>query len=301
MTSWSRSIRLTVGEPGPFGQLGGVVIDTDSLRCRFSIERDEKPWPNSAEIRIWNLNEAHRDQLAAHHGVPCLLEAGYQDSRALIFEGMLREAKSEHSGTDWITTVSGGDGELDKDGEPIASKRLQRTWKRGTPCVQIVKDFAKAMNVEPGNAAIGGAAAKLTTGVAIAHAFSVDGPILDELIYFMRSVGLTWSIQDGAFQVRIAEVPASVGPLISSLTGLIGRVTSEPRKILRENSITREEETTEWEMHAGTCLLLPGLRPGYGFALESKAVTGTQLCTAVNHIGDTHGPEWHTNWESRNV
>lgn len=301
MTSWGRSIQLTVGEPGPFGQLGGVVIDTDSLRCSFAIEKDEKPWPNSATIKIWNLNQAHRDQLAAHHGVPCRLEAGYRDDRSLVFAGMLRRAKSEHDGTDWITTVSGGDGELDKDGEPLASKRLQRTWKRGTPCFQIVKDFATALNVEPGNTAIAAAAASLTTGQAIAHAFAVDGPIMDELVYFMRAAGLTWSIQDGALQVRVASAPASVGPLVSRFTGLVGRVSSEARKIVRENTLTKKEETAEWQMRMGTSLLLPGLRPGYGFALGSAEVTGTQLCTSVRHVGDTHGTEWYTHWESRDV
>jgi hypothetical protein len=299
-SQWMRLIKLSAGDPGPTG-LGGVTIESDSLRCSFEIERDEKPWPNSATTRIWNLNPGHRAELASMQGVPCTLEAGYRGKRSQLFDGMLREATNEHDSTDWITTISGGDGELDKDGEPIASKSISKTWAQNTPCIQIVKDFAAELNVDPGNAAIAGAAAKLTTGVALPFAFTVDGPILDELTYFMRSVGLTWSIQDGVFQVRVADAPANMGPLISPSTGLVGHVTKSTRKIERENQTTKEKELTTWQMAHGTCLLLPELKPGTGFALQSESATGVYLCTKVRHVGDTHGREWYTEWEARAV
>ena len=295
---WLRSIKLSVGDPGPIG-LGGVTIESDQLRCSFEVERDEKPWPNTATIRIWNLNSGHRAELADKQGIPCTLEAGYRDKRGQIFAGMLREARSTHDGPDWITEVTGGDGELNTEGDPIASLSIHKTWSRGTPCLQVLKDFVKEMKIEEGNAALGGAAAALTTGAALSHAFTVDGPILDELTYFMRSVGLAWSIQDGAFQVRLADVPASTGPLISPLTGLVGHVTKSTRKIERENTITKEKELTEWQMAAGTCLLLPELKPGTGFVLNSETANGFYLCTKVRHLGDTHSTEWYTEWEAR--
>lgn len=295
---WLRSIKLSVGDPGTFG-LGGVTIDSDSLRCAFEIERDEKPWPNTATIRIWNLNKAHRNELVAMQGVPCTLTAGYEGARAVLFDGMLREAASAHEGTDWITTITGGDGELNKEGDPIASASIHKTWSKGTPCLQILKDFVAEMKLDEGNAGLAGAAAKLTTGVGLSHAFTVDGPILDELTYFMRSVGLAWSIQDGAFQVRLAAVPATTGALISPMTGLVGHVTKSTRKIERENERTKEKEITEWSMAAGTCLLLPALKPGAGFVLQSEAATGTYLCTQIRHVGDTHAGEWYTEFEGR--
>lgn len=299
-SQWMRAIKLSVGDPGPIG-LGGVTIESDSLTCSFEIDRDEKPWPNSARIRIMNLNPKHRAELADSQGIPCSLEAGYKKSLGQIFAGMLREASSTHDGTNWITEITGGDGELNSEGDPIASASIHKTWARGTPCAQIVKDFAAEMKVDAGNAAITGAAARLTTGAAIPHAFTIDGPILDELTYFMRSVGLAWSIQDGAFQVRLADVPASMGPLISPLTGLVGHVVKSTRKIERENTVTRQKELTEWQMAAGTCLLLPELQPGIGFLLNSEAATGVYLCTSVRHVGDTASREWYTHWEARSV
>jgi hypothetical protein len=295
---WLRSIKLEVGEAGPLG-VGGISIESESLRCAFEIDRDEKPWPNSATIRIWNLNPDHRAELAEQQGIRCRLEAGYQEQRGVLFDGFLREAPSEHDGTNWITECHAGDGELDKDGDPIAGASIHKTWSRGTPCAQILKDFVAEMNIDPGNTAIAGAAAAMTTGAAIPLAFTVDGPVLDELTYFMRSVGLAWSIQDGAMQVRVADVPADTGPLISPQTGLVGRVRKFTRKIERENTLSKKTELATWSMVSGTCLLLPELKPGIGFALTSDAATGAYLCTRVRHAGDTHAREWYTEFEAR--
>jgi hypothetical protein len=289
-TQWQRAIVLSIGS---------IQIDTDTLDVAFEIERDEKPWPNLARIQVWNLNPAHRAELAASQGVECRLEAGYVEGTGLLFSGRLREATSIADGVDWITTLESGDGELDSEGEPIASKSIRKTWARGTPCLQILKDFIAEMKVDEGNASVTGAAASLTTGAAISHAFAVDGPILDELTYFMRSVGLTWSIQDGAFQVRLADAPASVGPLITPSTGLVGRVTASTRKVERENQTTKEKELTTWQMAAGTCLLLPELRPGIGFTVDASTVSGAHLCTKVRHVGDTGASSWYTEWEGR--
>jgi hypothetical protein len=287
-TRWKRWISLDVGAaPGGFS-----LASTESLRVQFDIKRDEKPWPNTAELTVYNLNPDHRQYLGSLHGVPCKLHAGYEDGTGLLFDGMLREAKSTHNGTNWETHISAGDGELDLKGEPIAGKQIKMCWSRGTPLIAILQAFVTQLNISIGNAVAMGAAAKLPTGVALANAFSVDGPALDEFVYFMRSVGLPWSIQNGALQVRPAPaVPASMGPLIASSTGAIANVETSTQKVKRFAKIT------ELKVCSGKVLLLPELLPGQMFALKSVDVTGPVLCTDVHHAGDTHGTEWSTSWE----
>lgn len=301
-TQWLRSIDLQVGEGGPLG-LGGFALTSSStdptmLRVAFDIERDEKPWPNSAEIQIWNLTPEHREWLSAQRAVPCRLKAGYRGSLGLLFEGYLRDAISEHQGTDWITALTAGDGELNEDGEPLGGGSIRKTWKRGTPLVTIVKDFAKELKIGAGNSTIVGASAKLSTGFVLSHAFSVDGPVFDELEYFMRAVGLRWSIQDSALQLRVGDVPASIGPLVAPETGLVGHVSKTVKEVTRENTITKAKELTRLDMVEGTCLLLPELKPGVGFVLKSEAAVGTCLCTKATHRGDTFSREWYTQWEA---
>jgi hypothetical protein len=300
---WLRSIALDVGEGGPLA-LGGFALvssstDPQMLRVSFSVERDEKPWPNTAEIKLYNLNAEHRKYLAAQRAIPCRLKAGYQSgSLGTLFEGFLRDAQSRHDGTDWVTTLGAGDGELNKDGDPIAGGSIHKTWSRGTPLLTVLKDFCNELKIDLGNVTTAGAGAMLSTGVALSHAFTVDGPGLDELIYLMRSLGMPWSIQDGALQVRATpEVPAATGPLVAAATGLVGSVETSTRKVKRVNTLTKAAEQKELKICSGKCLLLPGLKPGQLFVLTSEAVTGPVLCTVVRHVGDTHGGEWYTEFE----
>ncbi len=286
---FDRAIALDVGT----GTDGFSLASTSSLRVTFSIERDEKSWPNAATIVIYNLNPQHRNALSTLQGVPCKLQAGYQDNMGTIFDGMLRDAISVHAAPYWITTISAGDGELDKKGEPIAGKTIKRTWSKGTPIIGILRDFATAMNVDLGNATTMGAAAKLPTGAALPFALGVDGPALDEFIYFMRSVQMPWSIQNGKLQVRPApEIPASTGILISKETGMIDVIATSVEKVKRFG------HTLHIKVCKGKCLLQASLIPGQMCLLKSSNVNGNILLTKVTQLGDTKGNEWYSEFEA---
>ena len=286
---WLRSIALDVGT----GSSGFALASTSSLRVVFEVERDEKPWPNTAKIQVYNLNPDHRRALSTLQDVPVKLQAGYQDGIGLLFDGMLRDVTSVHDSVDWITTLNTGDGERDRRGEPIAGKTIKQTWSKGTPLVSVLSAFATALNVDMGNVQTMGAAAKLPTGLALTHAFAVDGPALDELIYLMRSLQMPWSIQNGKLQVRPAPaVPASEGPLISTMTGLVGGNV----EISREK-VKRFGHTIDVKLCKGKCLLLPELKPGCMFVLDSQSVIGTVLATKIKHYGDTDGQDWYTEFE----
>jgi hypothetical protein len=300
---WIRSVNVELGEGGPLA-LGGFAVgatDAGSLRMTFRVERDEKPYPNSVRVQIYNLSPDHRKYLEDKQGIPCRITAGYRESDGVIFAGMLREAHSEHAGADWITTIEGGDGELNRDGDPLASGSISKTWKRGTPLAKVVQDFVKELKVDPGTSTIASAAASLITGPALAVALSVDGPILDEMTHFMRSVGLAWSVQDSALQVRVADAPSGIAPVISPLTGLVGTAEVRTRKITKRNPITKKKERTKVTVCTGKCLLLPGLLPGQQLIVQGTA-TGAPalyLCTSVRHVGDTHGTDWYTEFEGQ--
>ena len=300
MTQWLRALILDVGDPGPLG-LDGFRLQTSAnpnmLRVTFDIERDETPWPNTAAIEVYNLNADHRNELGSKRAVPCQLQAGYADASYGIFSGMLRSAGSTKQGTDWVTVLEAGDGELNKKGEPIASGSIHKTWSRGTPIVAIVQDFAHEMDVDLGNAAVVGASGSLTTGVALSHAFTVDGPILDEWVYFMRSIGVGWSIQDSALQLRLPDVPIPTAEIISPLTGLIGEIEIATLIIERENTITKRKEQTEKTVYSGACLLRPALVPGSLFVLQARNQAVPCVLHRVRHHGDTHGTDWYSEFE----
>lgn len=289
---WLRSFELELGASNPLGG-GGVKLeatDKGTLRCAFRIERDEKPWPNTAEIAVWNLNEAHRDYLESQSAVACRLTAGYRDNTGGIFFGALRTARTEREGPDLVTRLSAADGESGKDKKPITTARVRKTWSKGTPLAVVVTQMGEALQVEVGNLPALAPTALLPNGPILPFALSVDGPVLDEFTDIMRSVGIAWSIQDGALQLRAAEVPAGFVPLLSPMTGLVG----SPRL-----STEQDKDGNEFTQVNGRCLLLPGLVPGYQVVLQSDTATGLYLCTKVVHVGDTHTTEWYTEFEAR--
>lgn len=298
-----RAYTLQIGEADPLGLgTGGFSISSSSdrsLDLAFQIDRDERPWPNKAEIQIWNLNADHRQYLAKERGLPCRLEAGYRGSTGVIFDGFLRTGNSVKNGADWITTVSAGDGEVNKSGEPLASSFIRKSWPRGTPLIQIITDFADVLDVDFGNTRLVGAAAATRLGPALIHGLAVDGPVVDEWIYFTRSAGLKWSIQDGAIQLRAGGIPAGVVPLISADNGLIGRVATSTKIVRREDLIEKKIVVTETAVVQCEALLHPPLKPGYQFVLKSAEAVGTYLCTAVSHVGDTSGLSWYTRFEGQ--
>ncbi|MFA4972191.1 MAG: hypothetical protein WC683_06230 [bacterium] len=301
---WLRRFTLEVGE-GLLAAVTGVAIqsnDAGHLRVSFVVERDERPWPNQTQIKIWNLNPDHRKNLEGKRGIPVRLSAGYKDNQGTVFDGFLRDAVSTHDGEDWVTTITGGDGECNSKGEPLASGSISKTWKKGTPLATIALAFAKEMKVDLGASTAAAGAAKLLTGAAVMHAYTVDGPIVDEFIYFMRSVGLKWSIQNGALQIRVADAPAGIAPLISPFTGLLGSTSASTRKVQRTNQLTQKVELQEIAVLEGRCLLLPNLLPGQQLLVQSTAtgVPKPYLCTRVRQVGDTHGQEWYTEFEGNN-
>jgi len=298
---YDRTYVLSVGEADPLGLSGGFEAASSSagaLRLQFEVVKTELPWPNSGKVVIWNLNSDHRDYCASEQYLPCRLEAGYGGSRGTIIEGYVRQGVSVREGTDWLTTLELADGEVDKDGQILASKSIRKAWTRGTPVAKIITDFAQELNVDVGNAPVIAAAASLKSGPALLHGLAVDGPILDELTYLMRGLGLRWSIQDGALQLRIPDVPAGVlMDIISPFTGLVGHVTKSTRVVRRQNVLTKAEETKSVGVVEGTTLLLPGLSPGQQFVLQSEAAIGAYLCSQVKHHGDSRGPDWYTDFE----
>ena len=300
-TQFDRTYLLEIGEADPLGLTGAIAIASrteGALKIEFELEKTELPWPNSATIKVYNLTSAHREYLASEAALPCRLEAGYGASRGELFGGWVRRGVSVHDGTDWVTTLEAAEGEVDKKGDLLSAKSIRKSWKSGTPIAVVIRDFAKELNVDIGNLPAMAGAAAMRTGPVLLWGLAVDGPILDEWTALMRSVGLRWSIQGGAIQLRFPELPAGVlTEIISPFTGLVGHVTKATKKIRRQNTLTKKEEVQTIGTVEGTTLLLPSLTPGQQFILQSEQATGAYLCSAVKHVGDSRGTPWYTEFE----
>lgn len=251
------------------------------LRVTFDIERDTKPYPNNATISIYNLTRPSFEALASKPEITGRLEAGYEENIQQIFFGSLRRARTTREGTDWVTTCDLGDGEAE-----LAQATISKSWSKGTPIGTVLQDFAAALGLGLGNVAQF-LASQTAGGTILTQPLTVSGPVSEELSAFTRSVGLSWSIQDGALQLLDLAMPYAPGTavLLKPDTGLIGA----PRLDV--------DSDTKKTLCVARSLLQPELVPGSLFVVESEFVNGQFAARKTKHIGDTAGQDWYVDVE----
>lgn len=270
---WRRSYRLDFGSRRIESLKGSVA-----LSIGFEVKRKTDPWPNAAKIRIYNLSESTRDELHGLSAVSVRLEVGYQDFLQQIFFGSLRRIDSFKSQTEWLTEISGGDGE-----DKLAAARLYRSFPKGTRLFDVLDALVGALKLGKGNMASVGT---VLGPAKLSHGYTVTGTAAEELTQFTRSNGLVWSIQDGNFTLQEAgqPIPGTEGPRIAEDTGLIGSPKVDSKGIL-----------------TGTALILPGLLPGVPFRIESRRITADCLCTDTRHYGDSRGEPWYVEFKGKGI
>ncbi len=284
------------------------------LTFSFSVQRDKTLTPNNCNILLYNLSADTRAELeqlsggfgqgtalAQHErvhstaptkkprkpkagvaqapqdaGVTVRLEAGYGDHIGQIFFGVLRKVSSWRKGPDWLTQISGGDCE-----HSITTARISQTFPKGTPVASVVRALVKTLGVGDGglpnvlNAL--NEHGLLGAGTTLPKALTMHGDSATELEQFMRSCGMEWSLQDGAFYAGPAGTPTfpGEGPLLTPETGLVD-----------------EPQIDKYGKIVGKSLLNPDLLPGRVFRVESSRVRGNFLCEKTQHKGTSDGPEW---------
>ena len=288
MTAFQRAYKLSIGTV-EIDALAGVGLS--SLRILFAIQRDAKRNPNGAEIAVYNLTPSSQAALAKLSNVPVRLEAGYVGDTGVIFQGDLRSARTKREGTEFVTRVSGGDGEVS-----VRTARINRTFAAGTPIGAVIGDLGKALGVGRGNLDQFLGATLANGSQRLSRALTVRGSVFDEMECITRSCGLSWSIQDSALQLRQDGAPVGdrQGPLLRPDTGLIGEVQVE-------TVATAEPGFPAGGVKVcGLCLLRADLIPGVPFRVESKAYTGNLVAMATAADGDSHSTDsWRIDWTGR--
>ncbi len=250
------------------------------LDISFSIEKTLTREPNNCELKVWNLNDRNRKCLRDQKRIPVMLKAGYEDSLGLLFKGDLAEAFSLREGPDWITTIRSGDGL-----SAFQSARINKSFKAGTPIIDILKEVAKTLGISVGDAikrlegrAFPGASKTLTSGTAFSGSSCV------ELHKLCKSIGLEASIQDNVLQILISkEALEQTAVLLSPNTGLIDSPQVSNKGILRARSLLNHE-----------------LFPGRKVKVESGEIKEQLFrIERANYIGETFGQDWYVDIEAQ--
>lgn len=289
--------------PRLFGRTWNLRIadfQSTDIDFSFAIEKSLRHEPNKATITPYNLSAAHRRQIEqlnvytrpgatgtshAQGRIRVELEVGYQEARFLLFRGDLRTGLSERPG-EWQTKIEGEDG-----GRAILWARVNRSYQPGTPVATALRDCAEAMGVGVGNLAdysdvrLEGGSNLFTMGTVL------TGPAPDELHGLCRSLGLTYSVQNGVLQfirrgqaLQAQTVVLRSGTAQSAGTGLVEIPTRQPDGTIIVKA-----------------LIQPELYPGRQVQIDTDNVRGFYRIYKAKYAGDTSTPDWYVTLECREL
>jgi hypothetical protein len=291
MTAFDRTYRiLVVRQPdgGGFFDETGNAVEITQMRVTYTVEKHLNSNPNTAEVKIYNLNENTR-ALFDDRPLRVYLEAGYAGENRLLFVGDVRPGSgSELEGLEWVTTLKLRDG-----ARAYAAARVNRSYSPGTPIVSVLRDAARSMNLELPREI----AASPELAAQSASGETLSGFASDELTRLLAPYGYSWSIQNGKLLVlRDEQVIPGVERVIEQppIGGMVGTPKMKfpaPTKAKKPKK-SKKRPQVEFK-HLLDGMLVPGLR----IQLRGLVLDGAFKITNLKHIGDTHGNEWTTEVE----
>jgi len=290
-----RACTVTVGFPGSNQGIQIVCGNGTGLDVSFTIRRSlhitqgsVKPQPGTCDLRLYGLSPPHRKALAMATGrpptaaantppgtappapltVPCVIEAGYQQRQTVLYSGELRTCQDVSEGPNVITEVSTGDGD-----QALSLARLNIAIPPGATIAQALNQVIAALGVQIGNLTT--ALASMQSSPAGQQIFSkgatLKGSASEIMTDICRSVGVQWSIQNGAISVvELGQPLAGTATVISEATGMLGVPTVDTKGIVSVQT-----------------LMIPGLVPGSMISIPSINATGGFRIIEMETTGDT--------------
>ncbi len=136
---------------------------------QFKVKRNTLASANKAHIIITNLgpstrNQIFKDRYALVDYWKIILQAGYDDSTSVVFQGNMYEAYSSKDGSDWHTSIEAFDGMY-----AIQNGYISVTVAAGTDTKVLVEKALSELS-EIGEALVGGAERKSERGAVLAGA-----------------------------------------------------------------------------------------------------------------------------------
>ena len=242
-------------------QVAGLTIS--DLRINVTMSRGVDETQNDGTVRIYNLSDTN-EQLIYERGREVIIEAGYQETIAEIFNGQVQRVIRARENLARITTISIGDTVREVD-------TLGGITNRSYDGDVLVRTIAKDLVLEDLGLELGplDAIPENATYNNFFWITKTDGA----LKHLLKSVDCNWFEQDGVIRfnkVGSAQSDASIID-VSPSTGMI-------------YSATQTDEGAEAHM-----LLNPLITLGSQINLASDNLSGTYKVVGMKHNAD--------NWE----
>lgn len=275
MTNFDRQYRFAAG------QAGGTAFEIGTpgspipmpLRVQFSLEKSDLESPNTGKISIWNLSPAHIAEMKKPNCI-ARLNAGYGNTRPLIFSGLIIRCVSEEDGADTCTTL-----EVEDSLVELRDTYVSISYSGKTNSKIILDDIANQMGVAVTysyNAAFSD----------IPNGYSYVGQAKNVLTKVCKTSNLTWSLQNGILQIKVpGDVMSREVFVLSADTGMLG----SPREFTETATDDSQNDKSGWEVDY---MMNAAINIDDYVYLNSKKAKGYFRVQSVKIEGDTHGNAW---------
>jgi hypothetical protein len=271
-------------------------LSVKDLRVTFEITKSIGSTPNTALVKIYNLNQDSENKVVEEFD-EILINAGYAGSSLLIFRGNIRHRSPYRDGNDRIMEIDAADGDYD-----ARHAIVNTTLKAGTTTSQFLDQIVgKFKTTKRGHVTLKDQ--KRIRGKVI------SGSARDHLDELARQADAHWSIQDGLLEiVPVDSTLPTEAIVINSDTGMKGapevsdkgvKVTCllNPRiringKIKIDNNDLKLKIKKEREKKPGGTHVSKTTTKKVG--LSRIDPDGVYKVIHLVHKGDTRGDEWET-------
>lgn len=267
----------------------GNALDISKLRCTFNVQKTIVMEPNFSEITIYNLNPQTENAII-NEGMRIVIEAGYEGAQyGLIFDGdVIQPIRDKEDGVTYKLTLRSLDGDRFINGGIVNFSLL-----KGQSSRQIVDECtSKATNpTQLGNISSGLVTTELTRGKVC------FGLARDYLRQVAQNSNATFYVEDGKVNIIKAEdIPVGEATELSPSSGLIGIPTQSEYGVngkcllnprIKINSLIHIDNS-----------LIRARQAEIGQVFRSLDGDGIYRVIKINHVGDTRGDEWYTEFET---
>lgn len=245
--------------------VAGMSIEPP-LEIHFQVDFDNKPEPNTAEIKLHNLSD---DTIARiKRGQNIILNAGYEGDVGTIFAGNITKVVTDWEGVDKITRIMAGDGV-----DAWLNATVSKTYRPGIRASQIIRDIIGGFGLEIGEI-------RLTEDVVYSSGRTVHGKLRQVLQGIVNDCKSKMTITNGVILIRQPAEGTQTGFLLNSDTGLIGT----PGYI--------DSDDADFDVE---CLLNHRITADSLIRIESRTARGNFRVVKGRHSGDDQS--WTTQME----
>ena len=194
----------------------GDAINLSGLTINFAIKKTDGQTPNTAAIRVYNLNKDTQKRIKKEF-TRVTLQAGYDSNYGVIFDGNVKQfTDGRENVVDHFLDIQAADGD-----ESYNFAVVNATLAAGAKQRDQIEAAAKTMRQLGGTEL--GYVGDDTDGEALPRGKVMYGMARDYIRNSAQSSASSWSIQNGKIQViPLTGVLPSQAIVLNSQSGLVG-------------------------------------------------------------------------------